>query len=163
MKSMKKILLALVVALSASILQAEYLYWMVDLAEKTPENQFYYATVTLDGNLLSNVSASDPSIVGELVQAEGTPPSYSTGQVYAEFTSGSSFLFEIWKDSNASELLGYQTISYDALSAQGHIYKDPQSKTTPYVVMSVVPEPTSGLLMLFGLAGLALRRRGCHS
>ena len=28
-----------------------------------------------------------------------------------------------------------------------------------FVVSQVIPEPTSGLLMLFGLAGLALRRR----
>ena len=34
-----------------------------------------------------------------------------------------------------------------------------QSADEPFALSDVVPEPTSGLLVLFGLAGLALRRR----
>jgi hypothetical protein len=57
-----------------------------------------------------------------------------------------------------------EKVSYDTLLAQKHITawkNDAPSYGTPWVAgnYSVVPEPTSGLLTVLGIAFLALRRR----
>ena len=50
---------------------------------------------------------------------------------------------------------------YSAAALSDYFYQNAGShgESSPFVVSAVVPEPTSGLLSLFGLAALALRRK----
>ena len=71
-----------------------------------------------------------------------------------------TILFELWLESpeGSFERVAYHSASLSDLRA--HIASSTaQGGATPYVVHSVVPEPSGGLLMLLGLAGLALRRK----
>ena len=84
------------------------------------------------------------------------------------YVSGSpeyAFIIELgnWDGSNWSVLALSETVSYNSLDTNSHIDHvsgiNP-NPITPWVATSyVVPEPSSGLLVLVGAALLALRRR----
>lgn len=86
----------------------------------------------------------------------------------SDYASGSpeyAFIIELgnWDGSNWSTLAVSETVSYNSLDANSHIDHvsgvNP-NPITPWVATSyVVPEPTSGMLVLVGAALLALRRR----
>ena len=67
--------------------------------------------------------------------------------------SSTTFLFELY---NNNELIGWYTTQ---VGAQSIVSGTNPSGASAYTLTGVVPEPTSGLLSLFGLAALALRRR----
>lgn len=78
------------------------------------------------------------------------------------------FYVELWGgDEGLERVLGYSQIwSYSDLLKDGYIHEGGSAMGSAANVLHVtafsatlVPEPTSGLLMLIGLAGLALRRR----
>ena len=87
----------------------------------------------------------------------------STEAVYAglgSYSPSDKILFELWFESpeGSFERVAYHSASISKLSS--HIASSTaMSGATPYEVHEVVPEPSSGLLMLLGLAGLALRRK----
>ena len=69
------------------------------------------------------------------------------------------FSEEIEKTLSGTGAMGYR---YDALSSLDGVAADMSGFDKSYggwVSTAAVPEPTSGLLMLLGMAGLALRRR----
>ena len=58
--------------------------------------------------------------------------------------------------------VGYSEVVFGSQNAYSTAFKDATAGYTGagwYSQASAVPEPTSGLLMLLGMAGLALRRR----
>lgn len=70
----------------------------------------------------------------------------------------STFLFELWSESETStDRVAWQT--FTASQVAEHTFSTSSGANNPLIVSQVIPEPTSGLLLLFGLAGLALRRR----
>ena len=84
---------------------------------------------------------------------------------YASGSPEYAFIIELgnWDGSNWSTLALSETVSYNSLDANSHIDHvsgiNP-NPITPWVATSyVVPEPSSGLLLLVGAALLALRRR----
>lgn len=155
---------ALVLASNGAFAEDSYLYWMVDdtvynTLSNTPV-EWDTARVSADGGSTyltwytgTGVSSGSQS-VGQLAGGGSADLYWGTFGSTAQ-----TFLFELLKDN---EVVGTQTATYAALSTLGAIWTG--SDTTPsgataYVLAGVVPEPTSGLLMLFGLAGLALRRK----
>jgi len=84
------------------------------------------------------------------------------GPAYASLGSNpspeSQFLFELWNDTGR---VGYYAALYSELA--GHIMMNGMSTVTPLMITQVhaqaVPEPTSGLLTVLGVAFLALRRK----
>lgn len=83
---------------------------------------------------------------------------------YAGLGSGvsdtSRLLFELWLEEPAGSFqkVGYHTVLVSELA--GHIFSGgAMAVVTPYLVSTVVPEPTSGILVLLGAAVLSLRRR----
>ena len=163
MKTIKLIaVLALTFAASAASAADSYLYWMVeDATYGGSDVDFEYATISVDGgsSYLSLYSPGASSSETQYLLSNGGNASYGAPSgVYAGFTGEvSSFLVELWNDSDAR--VGWASYNYNSLAE--YIYKTTSGgvATTPFGVTDVVPEPTSGLLSLFGLAALALRRR----
>lgn len=164
MKSFAKFIsvLAVVFAANASLAAIDsYLYWMVDSAVYNSSSvEFNYATVSTDNgatylNLFAGTEDLGP--YAGAVTSLGT----STDAYYAGYDSSdtfTTFLIELWTGSTDSGTrVGYQT--YDLAAVRNYISHGKSQAGSPLTVTNVVPEPTSGLLMLFGLAGLALRRR----
>jgi len=154
----KIMVLSAVMSTGALVAEAgEYLYWMIDVAQ---EYAFSYATVSsANGDLLKNFSGDPTEAEGEQYIGASNTAGTKTERMYAYDVSsyvGSSFIFELFNESEQS--VGYQTVTYAFLKENSHIGSG-RDQIGAYVVSDVIPEPTSGLLVLFGLAGLALRRR----
>ena len=142
-----------------------YLYWMI---QQTPgaylATQFDYVTLKVnDADYLSMYSANGTELGTKVVHGEADRYNMDEG-AYALVGSsylndGSRFLFELWRDGE-TERVG--SALYDWSAVQSYMV-DTYNQTggTPLVVTQpeLVPEPSSGLLLLLGMAGLALRRR----
>lgn len=162
---------SLALMLCALTVRAELLCWMIDQDESTGV-EFVFAQVCVKGE--SGVALPNGVVGGEqlpypvLANADGTS-GYSTrgedGQLvsyesemgeYAQ--SGQSFYIELYGESGL--VVGRSdAVGYDLLI--GNIRRDVGEMPPPYSDWSIhaVPEPTSGLLTLWGLALLALRRK----
>jgi len=166
---MKKLVAVAVIALVANSAVAavdSYLYWMVspsvyNYLDPSSPVDYKYATVRLagegnEGTYLSWYNQGETTPGGTqlpYVDGVGTYALY-WGSDSVTYNVGSTFLFELW--SEGDDVVGFANATPGA-----SYFVNGTSATggSPYVLTGVVPEPTSGLLMLFGLAGLALRRR----
>ncbi|MBR3221582.1 MAG: PEP-CTERM sorting domain-containing protein [Kiritimatiellae bacterium] len=165
--TLKKIATAAFVALAVMSARAEdsYLFWMIEQSPTAySATQYDYATISQDGVILhmyaeDAATGSATDLGTEVVPNDG---GYSMDEgAYARLNSvqGGSFLVELWRDG-VDERVGYATYDWasiepfivDTFNQSGGI---PLSVTQP----DLVPEPSGGLLILVGLAGLALRRR----
>ena len=153
---MKKSILAVAVAMAAFLLRAELLYWQVskDAGKTFDYAQLYYTTDP-------QTSAANGTVVekGGLVSGSGlTSTSPQAADItgienisgfYVGFYSGSGDALDV------SRWLSYSEVA-TAIERSWTEGKNVQSATS---VATFVPEPTSGLLLLLGLAGLAVRRK----
>ena len=163
---------ALALAFAPHPANADLLYWMVDSPTESWTEPgtatpiyFAYATVSADGTPLTAYDQGGDT-GGELLEVSSPDPvtgnGTGTGAAYFgsfEYAPNLNFLVELWNADD--ERVGWQ--SYRASDIADSIFggDDPRggSGATPLAVSEVVPEPTSGMLILLGLAGLALRRR----
>ena len=163
----KKFTTAAFVALAALAARSEYLYWMISQPDPNVENYtaFDYATVKIDGQsgYLSLVDPDDSSAYGtEAVPVDGysmDEGAYALISGYQELPAGTQFLFELWRDGSDSRVgwARYTKSEVDRFTVNTFN----KMAEAPLAVMqpTLVPEPTSGMLLLLGVAGLALRRR----
>lgn len=177
MTEMKKsiFLAALLIAIGASASDS-YLYWMVNTADTTPDYSGYsYARIkAVDGGTEKYLTIyegdfEDPLLVnGESGVSRDIVNLYHDFDANAGFyaslagvSSSASFIVELFNDSGKFLAQSFNDGAYGTLSA--YIYAggiSGQSPVSPWLAGSFdVPEPSSGLLMLLGMAGLALRRR----
>lgn len=162
---MKKLILGIAVAVAGLQLSAladgEILYWQVPTgsAAETVGNYSYatlYANVTGGGevSLLGDTGATFVKDEMDLGMA-----AYDLSQLGS--TSVASFFVEYFNDQH--EQVGYSdpaTLSYLAQYMSNKNSNPPVPQAGPWQpTFTAVPEPTSGLLMLLGIAGLALRRK----
>lgn len=171
---MKKLVLAAFVALSGSYLMAEdqYLMWMLGDTIRVDGDQY-----TLTGSESVRIAVADESGVAttkylDLYGNPGESTSFGTdtsaidAQIFSVLAgvtdySNSSFVFEL---INGSDVIGQSgPLTYGSLGAyiSNMKFGHEGSLKGAYSVdaFTSVPEPTSGLLLLLGVAGLALRRK----
>ena len=178
-----KTFLAAAFALTSCLGMADYMYWQVsDATFTTPSKadaNFAYATVREGGGkegatiedhaseyyklytIDNGVSTATDQY--KFLSDENDLNSTEGGAQFFGVINGdvTSFLFELWDTDGA--LVGYSNrsrsdLAYAIASSNGILGEHP-ADYRPFVLQGVVPEPTSGLLLLLGIAGLALRRR----
>lgn len=161
---MKKLSVLLVAFAAAITANASYLYWQVeksDYSHITEPDQ-----VTAVNVWAINTETSEKTFVDGYRATEGTV-NMSEAQMIdvSAFSSGSySFYIELMNYSSGAQKLG-ETVSnetYANMVNNHYIMETPLSITmaTPWHGGTVAaPEPTSGLLMLLGVAALGLKRR----
>ena len=168
-------LAALLIAIGASASDS-YLYWMVNTADTTPDYSGYsYARIkAVDGGTETYLSIYEADFDQPLEVGGVSGVSQSTVDDYADFGSSAgfyaslaginlstaSFIVELYNDDGKFLAQSFNDGSYGTVS--GMIYNGGISipPAMPWKAGSFdVPEPSSGLLMLLGMAGLALRRR----
>lgn len=164
--SFSKIAIASAVIVATSVASADYLYAMIDGAKSVYDGtsiSFDYATFSIpsqEGYLdISGGAGSGVTVYGTGVSSDETGRS-TGGPFYVgdEDTKFNTFLIELWLGENDPTRVGWQ--QYSLAQVSGHIVTETGgSGDTPLTITSVIPEPTSGLLLLLGMAGLALRRR----
>ena len=168
---MIKHILTLAVLFPAFAASADVLLWQVTTAEATRYTSS--AGGTADYAVFYSADASGNG-VGVLDEAVLFTPGYPTTGVAAmkeqdalaalppgTDLSGKSFWIELYAGGSAAEenkVAWSIPIDYATMS---HYLSRTLTELAPIYHPTVVPEPTGGLLVLLGLAGLALRRRRC--
>lgn len=165
---MKKLLMTAVAALAlTTFAENEYqvLYWQVtadsisDFGDAAYAN--LYATIDNGGTITTFSEARAINTSTEPVWRTGT--GFTDG--WSGDLSGASFYVELLNGSGQfmaqSESVGYSTLLANGFMSVIYPGSGVPSTATGAQVFGAysVPEPTSGLLMLLGMAGLALRRR----
>lgn len=107
--------------------------------------------------LSSAIGTKNVTATGALLAAKATTDMYSTGDYVTAF----AVVLNNATPENATYFLAVPEVtSSSAVSSAGTVTVafGSQASNTNWQAVAV-PEPTSGLLMLLGMAGLALRRR----
>ena len=171
---MKKIVILAVAAAMASLSQASELYWTVNnpMSVDGGTAQSWDTAKLFVNNTGYNYGGTQiDSVTAEQMTDWGTWNS-DLGQ-YG--TSAYSFYVELYNSNNESLGKSYVStstpqgaVSYTELANAGAIY-DSGSIMNPtasaytgfssFTTSNVVPEPTSGLLVLFGMMALGLKRK----
>lgn len=114
----------------------------------------YEGYLTLPGSDLAQYASSDAFADGK----------YAQGQLNVD--SGSDYMFQIeLYDASGDSILARSALTSmaDVKDALGNpaisTPMNPQTGVWAVSTFSAVPEPTSGLLLLLGVAGLALKRK----
>ena len=170
---MIKHILTLAVLIPAFAASADVLLWQVTTAEATRCTSssggtadyavFYYADASGDGVgvrlddaylFTPGYPTTGVAAMPEQNALEALPPGTDL--------SGKSFWIELYAGGSAAEenkVAWSLPIDYATMS---HYLSRTLTELAPVYHPTVVPEPTGGLLVLLGLAGLALRRRRCR-
>ena len=106
---------------------------------------------------------TDAPIASDKLVYDKGATTYDFAQLIIDNVNGASG--EVWYNiSQAVTRAAYDPTKTEEFAATAAtftntMYTDANSQTGGWVKASAVPEPTSGLLLLLGVAGLALRRR----
>lgn len=161
MKKTIKVMAFAVTLLLCGAAQAEdWLWWMIDQTGLEDPITFDYAKVKLVGSdpgTFLSMAGIDTETTIFLPNASGQ--GLTSYAVYTG-TSDSSYVIELYLNDSLYALSS-QEYSYDNMAEYIFDKSSIPQSMTPLTVSGfhVVPEPTGGLLVLFGLACLGLRRK----
>ena len=173
----KSIFLAVLLAAIGASASDSYLYWMVTTTGTKGADSFdynYARIKAVDGGTETYLSIYEADFDQPLEVGGVSGVSKSTVDDYAGFGSSAgfyaslaginlstaSFIVELYNDDGKFLAQSFNDGSYGTVS--GMIYNGGISipPAMPWKAGSFdIPEPSSGLLMLLGMAGLALRRK----
>ena len=172
---MKKLMIALTAVAMTACVQAGTVKWSTGTAVYVAGSPTDYATGTLQ--LLAVAQGTEASTVWATVK-DGTYTSIkdvallSTGKIAAttfDYTNGSYDFYSVLVDGDnffisdakgaAVGDVGTAGVAFSLKATSQLSAKDAADGYQGAGWYSSVPEPTSGLLLLLGMAGLALRRR----
>ena len=152
------IAVGLTVAAAAS---ADYIYAFIGDEEGNGVKDYTGYDVTFDYATFSLVKSSSPA---DYLKVNGTAnavfsddtgsrtaTSFAVGDDSATFNT---FVVELWLNGVS---VAWQ--SYTSSQIASYIITESSGSGDTLYITQVIPEPTSALLLLFGLAGLAIRRR----
>ena len=150
---MKKLVMMMAMAaVGAAFGDYGYLYWEVDQSGEENPIAFEYA----------QIKAQNGGDVGYLNDVLGANAGKLTGgPINTQLTQdygGYDFVVELL-DANFGVIGTSGTFAFSDLSSFVFKDLDPQGATPWTVTAFTVPEPSSALLLLLGLAGLALKRK----
>lgn len=167
---MKKIIIALAAIASAVVANAGAINWKIYDVDAPDSGYAYLFTSNTDmaevtasvlaGTFFTDYTDSDWIYAGEISEGE-----YLSGAILNGEYEGSTTLWMLALDSDSAGYGNYlisnddgvtQKIGASGTKSFEFTYGD---NLTEWTAVADVPEPTSGLLMLLGMAGLALRRR----
>ena len=174
---MKKLLVAAVFVCAAAISQAATVNWGISNVKNSAGGAptagwsvmaFYTAVGAGSDAIVSAIQSKTAE--SKAFDTASLAVSMSKGKVAAkdgtaagitDTTKNYDFYFVVFNNSNAASATEYAIVSdlnkeYSSLKGN---YKAAGDFTSVAWASTAVPEPTSGLLMLLGMAGLALRRR----
>ena len=166
---MKKLVVSALMALTCGVLFAEdsWFYWMI--SDTDPITDYsgnpvtdlsgYTAKVKVDGDYMYLYYAPDAGTIGDHVVATEAY-GYGLDMIAAVDSSATSFMVELWNSDCSSLEFTSETLTGNIAQYLSSM-KGMSTPAASYAFhnFTAVPEPTSGLLLLLGVAGLALRRK----
>ena len=183
---MKKLIIALAAVAMAAGVQAAAWQWTSDSAAVTPggTDPLSGASIYLffgydssgdantakanllsslrEGNAISGYSQSASlGADGKLAASEFTGPEgkkYAFTVILADDAAGNSYMFQSANKNATGADVGTATLSF-TISSTTLKALDATGTGAGWYMTAAAPEPTSGLLLLLGMAGLALKRK----
>lgn len=155
---MKKLITMAMISLVAITANASLtLFWRVSPGDLFPNAQYA---------MLEGITAADSSVgLAGYVFADDKEPVHGPLIDGFDNTNYTRYIVSLF-NADDTKLAESDIYNYDDFSS--YIYGEDIQKAppeTPWIVStfsSVIPEPTSGLMLLLGLAGLALKRKVAH-
>jgi len=171
---MKKLILMAVVAVSAVFANAASFNWKLIVGEDYAGMNVYAITGSTAASILAACQSTDSAKWTDAFSGFSSVAVSGTGnRAYADGTAtdisaSDNLVFVIVNGSVADGSKYWVANDYSIPAA--NVYDPPDAKAAAAIIFATqgtagsgtftaVPEPTSGLLMLLGVAGLALRRR----
>ena len=155
---MNKAIIAALAISTCFAAKASYLYWQV--SDAGDYSGYSYAVLNYgDGNKINIVDTNGNDLGGYMADVG----LFAAGDgVWGNLGSAAgSYYVELFNESNVA-IAKSVSVDYSTLKSHGYIKETAQDTiANPYGFsgFTAVPEPTSAVLMLLGVAGLSLKRK----